>query len=139
MPNMRPGFAEPTIETPGKSAPEIAEALGDELTTLVLFGADPLRDYPDRDRWERALDRATNVIAFADFLNESVEKHANVVFPAESYAEKDGTVTHPDGRVQRLRQVDQAARRGAPAAHRAARPDLASCSTSRCRSTRRRC
>jgi NADH-quinone oxidoreductase subunit G len=26
-----------------------------------------------------------------------------VVFPAESYAEKEGTVTHPDGRVQRLR------------------------------------
>jgi NADH-quinone oxidoreductase subunit G len=26
-----------------------------------------------------------------------------VVFPAESYAEKEGTVTHPDGRLQRLR------------------------------------
>jgi NADH-quinone oxidoreductase subunit G len=25
------------------------------------------------------------------------------VFPAESYAEKEGTLTHPDGRVQRLR------------------------------------
>ncbi len=107
MPNMRPGFAETTLDTPGKSAPEIAAALGDELTTLVLFGADPLRGYPDRDVWEGALDRATNVIAFADFLNESVEKHANVVFPAESYAEKEGTVTHPDGRVQRLRQAIQ--------------------------------
>jgi NADH-quinone oxidoreductase subunit G len=26
-----------------------------------------------------------------------------VVFPAESYAEKEGTVVHPDGRIQRLR------------------------------------
>src|SRR4051812_29804323 len=104
VPNMRPGFAEPTLDTPGRSAPEIAAALGEELTTLVLFGADPLRNYPDREAWEHALDRATNVIAFADFLNESVEQHANVVFPAESYAEKEGTVTHPDGRVQRLRQ-----------------------------------
>ena len=26
-----------------------------------------------------------------------------MIFPAESHAEKDGTVTHPDGRVQRLR------------------------------------
>jgi NADH-quinone oxidoreductase subunit G len=104
VPNMRPGFEPTTIETPGKSASEIAAAMGDELTTLVLFGADPLLGYPDRDGWERALDRATNVIAFADFLNESVEAHANVVFPAESYAEKEGTVTHPDGRVQRLRQ-----------------------------------
>ena len=105
VPNMRPGFAEPSIETPGKSAPEIAAAMGDELTTLVLFGADPLRNYPDREAWEQALGRATNVIAFADFLNESVDAHANVVFPAESYAEKDGTVTHPDGRIQRLRQA----------------------------------
>jgi NADH-quinone oxidoreductase subunit G len=27
-----------------------------------------------------------------------------VVFPSESYAEKEGTVTHPDGRLQRLRR-----------------------------------
>jgi NADH-quinone oxidoreductase subunit G len=32
-----------------------------------------------------------------------VREHATVVFPAESYAEKEGTITHPDGRVQRLR------------------------------------
>jgi NADH-quinone oxidoreductase subunit G len=32
-----------------------------------------------------------------------VRKHADVVFPAEAYAEKEGTVTHPDGRLQRLR------------------------------------
>jgi NADH-quinone oxidoreductase subunit G len=104
VPNMRPGFQEPTIEAPGRSAPEIAAALGDELTTLVLFGTDPLRNYPDRAAWEAALDGATNVIAFADFVNESVDAHASVVFPAESYAEKEGTVTHPDGRLQRLRQ-----------------------------------
>jgi NADH-quinone oxidoreductase subunit G len=30
-------------------------------------------------------------------------KNADVVFPAEAYAEKEGTVTHPDGRLQRLR------------------------------------
>src|SRR5439155_5755070 len=33
------------------------------------------------------------------------EENANIVFPAESYAEKEGTVTHPDGRLQRLRQA----------------------------------
>ena len=52
-----------------------------------------------------ALERATTVIAFADFLNPGLEEHATVVFPAESYAEKDGTVTHPDGRIQRVRQA----------------------------------
>ncbi len=37
------------------------------------------------------------------FLTEGIREHATVVFPAESYAEKEGTLTHPDGRLQRLR------------------------------------
>jgi NADH-quinone oxidoreductase subunit G len=32
-----------------------------------------------------------------------VREHADVVFPAEAFAEKEGTLTHPDGRLQRLR------------------------------------
>ena len=36
------------------------------------------------------------------FDDEST-KHADIVLPAESYAEKEGTVTHPDGRLQRVR------------------------------------
>ena len=51
----------------------------------------------------RALERATTVVAHAGFLTEGMREHANVVFPAESYAEQEGTVVHPDGRVQRLR------------------------------------
>src|SRR5260370_490547 len=31
--------------------------------------------------------------------------HADVVSPSEAYAEKEGTVTHPDGRLQRVRQA----------------------------------
>ena len=46
-------------------------------------------------------------------MNETLREHATVVFPAESYAEKEGTVTHPDGRVQRLRPAIGHARRGA--------------------------
>ncbi len=45
------------------------------------------------------------MIAFADFRTDSLEESATVVFPAESYAEKEGTLTHPDGRVQRVRQA----------------------------------
>ena len=43
------------------------------------------------------------MIAHASFLTDELREHADVVFPAESYAEKEGTVTHPDGRLQRLR------------------------------------
>jgi NADH-quinone oxidoreductase subunit G len=34
-----------------------------------------------------------------------LSEHADVVFPAEIYPEKEGTVTHPDGRLQRVRQA----------------------------------
>ncbi|MDQ3609877.1 MAG: molybdopterin-dependent oxidoreductase [Actinomycetota bacterium] len=58
--------------------------------------------------WDAQTDAATleatdTVIAHAAFLTDTLREHANVVFPAESYAEKEGTVTHPDGWVQRLR------------------------------------
>ena len=33
----------------------------------------------------------------------ALREHANVVFPAQAYAEKEGTIVHPDGRIQRLR------------------------------------
>jgi NADH-quinone oxidoreductase subunit G len=58
---------------------------------------------PDRELWGRALERASTVIAHATFLTEGLREHADVVFPAEAYAEKEGTIVHPDGRLQRLR------------------------------------
>jgi NADH-quinone oxidoreductase subunit G len=38
----------------------------------------------------------------AAFEDESA-RHADVIFPAQTHAEKDGVVTHPDGRLQRVR------------------------------------
>jgi NADH-quinone oxidoreductase subunit G len=82
----------------------IGEALATgELTALYLLHADPLRSELARETWSAALEKASTVIAHASFLTEGLREHATVVFPAESYAEKEGTVVHPDGRLQRLR------------------------------------
>ena len=43
------------------------------------------------------------VVSVAMFDDEST-RHADIVLPAETHAEKEGTVTHPDGRLQRLRR-----------------------------------
>jgi len=81
---MGPGFSE-------------ADALsGDGSGALLLFEADASE--PDAAA-------AGGVVAFASFLSESLEEQADVVFPAPVYAEKEGTITHPDGRVQRVRQA----------------------------------
>ena len=82
----------------------IATALAaGELSALYLLHADPLRSELAAETWNAALEKASTVIAHASFLTEGLREHASVVFPAESYAEKEGTVVHPDGRIQRLR------------------------------------
>ncbi len=102
LPNAGPGLSEPARV--GRDARAIAEALAEgELAAVYLLRSDPLRDLPDGELWERALAGASTVIAHAAFLTEGIREHATVVFPAEAYPEKEGTIVHPDGRVQRLR------------------------------------
>jgi NADH-quinone oxidoreductase subunit G len=104
IPDAGPGYAELPDEHQGYSAAEIAQAAADgELTALYLFQTDPVRDLPNRALWDSALRGAGLVVAHASVLTEGIREHADVIFPAESYAEKEGTLVHPDGRVQRLR------------------------------------
>jgi NADH-quinone oxidoreductase subunit G len=101
-PGHGPGYL--SVAEPGRGAADIARGLADgELHTLYLLHADPLRTHPDRALWEQALHTAQAVIAHESVLTETVRRHATVVFPAEAYAEKEGTLVHPDGRLQRLR------------------------------------
>jgi NADH-quinone oxidoreductase subunit G len=102
LPGSGPGYA--AIDRPGRSAADIARAAAaGEITALYVVQTDPIRDLPDRALWERALHRAALVVAHASVLTEGLAEHANVIFPAESHAEKEGTVVHPDGRLQRMR------------------------------------
>jgi NADH-quinone oxidoreductase subunit G len=88
-PGLRDGEA-----APGEAG--AATATGSAPGALLLF---------ETSRPEHELARASAVIAFAHYRDEALDEHAHVVFPAPVYAEKDGTVTHPDGRVQRVRQA----------------------------------
>jgi NADH-quinone oxidoreductase subunit G len=110
LPDAGPGLSEPNpalIPSGGTKAgfatEEIRAALeSGELEALILFGVDPLRDFPDSAAWTRALTAAKHVVAFSMFETLTTAA-ADVVFPLETHAEKDGTVTHPDGRLQRVR------------------------------------
>jgi NADH-quinone oxidoreductase subunit G len=88
----------------GRDTRGILEAAASgSLQTLVLLGADPLADFPDRDLARRALDGAGTVLAIDTHLTQSTTK-AKVVLPAAAYAEKAGTTTNLEGRVSRLNQ-----------------------------------
>jgi len=103
LPNAGPGYSEVEV---GRNAAEIAEAaIAGDVTALYLFQVDPVRDLPGRAVWDQALAAATVVVAHASVLTEGLAAHADVVFPAESSAEKEGTIVHPDGRIQRLRSA----------------------------------
>jgi NADH-quinone oxidoreductase subunit G len=101
LPDGGPGLH--AIAGGGRSTEEIRQALIDgELEGLILVGVDPLRDFADTSAWEEAINAAGFVVAFSTFTTATAAK-ADVLFPLETHAEKDGTVTHPDGRLQRVR------------------------------------
>jgi NADH-quinone oxidoreductase subunit G len=89
LPTLAPGLAD--APTSGRASGEAGEA-----AALLLVQA----DVP-----AAAMAQAGPVIAFADFRTEALDEHATIVFPAEIYPEKEGTITHPDGRLQRVRQA----------------------------------
>jgi len=70
---------------------------------LVLLGADPLEDFPDRALATRALEAAEVVIAVAGHPGPALD-HADVVLPVAVSHERAGTTTNIEGRVTRLGQ-----------------------------------
>ncbi len=102
LPDAGPGLGAPPAV--GSDLDSIKQGLLDgELHALLLVHADPVRDLPDGPGWAEAL-RRTRVISISVFDDASAAA-ADVVLPAETHAEKEGTVTHPDGRLQRLRRT----------------------------------
>jgi len=78
-------------------------AIDHDVHALVLLGADPLSDFPDRGLARRALDAVAFTVAVDTFANPSV-RGADVVLPAAGFAERPGTTTNIEGRVTRLGQ-----------------------------------
>jgi NADH-quinone oxidoreductase subunit G len=100
LPGAGPGL-EPS--EPGSGSAAIKEGLAShELGFLLLANADPVRTHPDGDGWRKALS-GNFVVSIASFEDDST-RLADLVIPAETFAEKEGTVTHPEGRLQRLRR-----------------------------------
>ncbi len=90
---------------PGKSTRQmLAAAAAGELKALVLSGADPARDMPDAELARQGLAGAEFVVAIDLFRNDS-NAFADVILPAEGFAEKDGTVTNLEGRVQKVNNI----------------------------------
>jgi len=97
---------------PGLDAPGILAAAAEgRVKALWIAGDEWLRSAPDRALVERALARAELVIVSELFLTATA-RHAHVVFPAVSFAEKEGVTVNCERRLQRTARA-LSPRRGA--------------------------
>ncbi len=78
-------------------------AAAGKVDVLVLLGADPISDFPDRDLAQRAIAGAGTVIALDGFLTAS-SSQADVVFAVAGPTERGGTTTNLEGRVSSVAQ-----------------------------------
>nr|MBA3766851.1 molybdopterin-dependent oxidoreductase [Acidobacteriota bacterium] len=83
-----------------KSATEMIAAAGDELRAMYVAGSFLPQHLGER---EDALSKLDFLVVQELFETETT-RFADVVFPAASWAESDGTFTNNDGLVQRVRQ-----------------------------------
>jgi predicted molibdopterin-dependent oxidoreductase YjgC len=68
------------------------------------MGSDPAVRYHDPAAARRALEGAEFVVVQELFLTETA-RYADVVLPAASFAEKDGTFVNIEGREQKIKQA----------------------------------
>ena len=86
--------------TPGKDLFQIVEGIEKgEIKALYVLGSDPMHFMPDRNRVLKALQKLELLVVQDLFLTETA-KLATVVLPAATGAEKAGSFTAVDNRVQ---------------------------------------
>jgi formate dehydrogenase alpha subunit len=121
LPNLYPGYQsvnDPTIREKmekawGTSLPTnagltlveiINAASSGEIKYMYIMGENPAMSDPDLNHVLHALENLEFVVVQDIFLSETA-RMADVVLPGTSFAEKDGTFTNTERRVQRIRQA----------------------------------
>ncbi|MCK5434436.1 MAG: molybdopterin-dependent oxidoreductase, partial [Dehalococcoidales bacterium] len=121
LPNVYPGYqavANPDIQkkfeagwgcplspTPGLTLTEMFEAAYQrQVKALYLVGENPMLSDPDANHIREALDRLEFLVVQDVFLTETA-RLADVVLPAATFAETDGTFTNTERRIQRVRKA----------------------------------
>lgn len=82
----------------------IDQAKAGMLKGMLIFGEDPVAGFPAPSRVHGAL-ASLEFLLVADLFLTKTAKLATVVLPAASFAEKEGTFTNFEGRVQTVRQA----------------------------------
>jgi len=124
LPNVYPGYQKVTdpaaqqkfekawgvklSDKPGLTVTEMPGAmLEGRIKAAYIVGENPMLSDPDVNHVREALNKLDFLVVQDIFLTETAEL-ADVVLPAASFAEKDGTFTNTERRVQRIRKAVEA-------------------------------
>ena len=95
---------------PGKSALEMFQAVADgEIRALWIACTNPAQSIPDQALVRRALERAEFVVVQEAFSTTATCDFADLLLPATTWGEKEGTVTNSERRISRVRAAVPAA------------------------------
>jgi len=88
----------------GLTLTEMFEEAGKKVKALYIMGENPFLSDPDQEHIKKALESLNFLIVQDIFLTETAQ-FADVVLPAASFAEKEGTFTNTERRIQRVRKA----------------------------------
>jgi assimilatory nitrate reductase catalytic subunit len=89
---------------PGKTAVEMFQAAADgAIDALWIVCTNPAQSLPDQAMVRRALERCPFVVLQEAFATTATARYADILLPATTWGEKDGTVTNSERRISRVR------------------------------------
>lgn len=92
-------------QKPGLTSCEMIETMQQgKIKGLYILGEDPCQTDPDTDKVRRSIESLDFLVVQELFLTETTN-YADVVLPAASFAECNGTFTSGERRIQRVRKA----------------------------------
>ena len=90
---------------PGLTVTEMVDgALTGQIKAMIVMGENPMMSEPNLSHAQHAIEELDLLVCIDIFMNETGEM-ADVILPSASFAEKEGTFTNSDRRVQRVREA----------------------------------
>jgi formate dehydrogenase alpha subunit len=123
LPNVYPGYASMVEETvhrfeqawgvrelpigTGRTSVEMIDSIPAKILAMLITGENPMLSHPDANVIAEKLAKLQLLVVQDVFMSETAAL-ADVVLPAACFAEKDGTFTNAERRVQWIRKACEA-------------------------------
>jgi formate dehydrogenase alpha subunit len=98
-------WSQPLPDRRGLTVTEMIDAVHDgRIKAMYIMGENPVISDPDAVHVKEALAKL-DFLAIQDIFLSDTAEYANVILPAAAFAEKDGTYTNTERRVQKIRKA----------------------------------